>query len=320
MTGRGEPDIPLTGRVLRGVGVAGLGYAATQGLTLAIYIVLARLVTPAEFGIYTAASVVLYFGFLFTESGMVAALIQRRDRIEEAANTALFASLIGGALWAGIAFLLSPLIGDFFRSDEVGEVTAAMSGLLLIRTSTTAPDGMLERRLSFLRRSVVDPVATVAFGIGAIVSAANGLGVWSFVIGLYAAAVVDTILSWVLARWKPQPRLASFAMWREMMRFGKHVIGAGIVERLGHQGDRALVGRFIGEAPLGQYSYAFRIASMPFMAILAVASHVLFPAFATISHDLARLKGGFFRALRLVMVVAMPAGLFLARWVRPSSS
>ena len=311
MSAEGEPAT-LTSRVVRGVGVAGLGYAATQALTLITYVVLARLVTPVEFGQYTAASVILYFGFLFTESGMVAAVIQRRDRVEEAANTALFATLIGGLLFAGVALALAPLIGDFFRSDTVAALVAAFSGLLFLRTTTVAPDAMLERRLSFLRRAVVEPISAIGFGLGAIIAASNGLGVWSFAVGLYAAAFIDTVLSWALARWRPQPRLASLGMWRELMSFGRHVIAAGIVERLGQQGDRLIVGRFIGTAPLGQYGYAYRVATMPYMAILAIAAHVLYPAFASIAEDTQRLLRGHMRALALVMVVAAPSGLFLA--------
>ena len=100
-------------------------------------------------------------------------------------------------------------------------------------------------------------------------------------------------------------------MWRELVRFGRHVIAAGIVQRVGEQADRVLVGRFVGTASLGQYQYALRLAMAPFEATLAVASHVLFPAFARISHDRERLNSAFLRSLRWVMVVAMPASLIL---------
>ena len=96
--GPGEPEDPtpggepLTGTVLRGAGVAVLGYAGAQVITLAFYLALARLVTPSEFGEFAAASIVITAGILFVESGMLAALIQRRDRLEEAANTAVIAT------------------------------------------------------------------------------------------------------------------------------------------------------------------------------------------------------------------------------------
>ena len=250
-------------------------------------------------------------GLLFTESGMLAALIQRRDRIGEAANTALVATLASGIAVSLLALAVAPLIGSFFRSDTVGAVAAAISGQLFLRSATVVPNAMLERRLAFLRRTIVEPLAAVAFAAAAIVAMSTGLGVWGLVIGNYVQIGIDAILTWALARWRPHPRLASLAMWRELVRFGRHVIAAGMVQRVGEQVDRVLVGRFVGTASLGQYQYALRLAMAPFEATLAVASHVLFPAFARISHDRERLNSAFLRSLRWVMVVAMPASLIL---------
>jgi PST family polysaccharide transporter len=297
--------------VLRGVGLAGSGYALTQVITLATYLVLARLTSPLTFGQYAEAAVLVGVGLLFTESGMLAALIQRRERIAEAANTALISTLVSGVAVSLLALALAPLIGLFFRSDTVGAVAAAISGQLFLRSATVVPNAMLERDLAFLRRTVVEPVAAVAFAAAAIVAMANGLGVWGLVIGNYVQIAIDAALTWALARWRPRPRLASLAMWRELVDFGRHVIAAGIVQRVGEQADRVLVGRFVGTSALGQYQYALRLAMAPFEATLAVASHVLFPAFARISHDRERLGSAYLRSLRWVMIAAMPASLIL---------
>jgi O-antigen/teichoic acid export membrane protein len=305
------PAESLTTRVLRGVGLAGSGYALTQVITLATYLVLARLTSPLAFGQYAEAAVLVGVGLLFTESGMLAALIQRRERIAEAANTALISTLASGIAVSLLALAVAPLIGSFFGSGTVGAVAAAISGQLFLRSATVVPNAMLERELAFLRRTVVEPLAAVAFAAAAIVAMANGMGVWGLVIGNYVQIAVDAALTWALARWRPRPRLASLAMWRALVRFGRHVIAAGVVQRVGEQADRVLIGRFVGTSALGQYQYALRLAMAPFEATLAVASHVLFPAFARISHDRERLSSAFLRSLRWVMVAAMPASLIL---------
>lgn len=301
----------LRGRVLRGVGLAGSGYAVTQAITLATYLVLARLTSPVAFGQYAEAAVLVGVGLLFTESGMLAALIQRRERVPEAASTALVSTLASGVAVSLIALAVAPLIGLFFRSGTVGAVAAAISGQLLLRSATVVPNAMLERELAFRRRTVVEPVAALAFAAAAIVAMAHGMGVWGLVIGNYVQIGVDASLTWALARWRPRLALASVGMWRELVRFGRHVIAAGIVQRLGEQADRVLVGRFVGTSSLGQYQYALRLAMAPFDATLAVASHVLFPAFARISHDRDRLVSAYLQSLRWVMVAAMPASLIL---------
>ena len=115
-----------------------------------------------------------------------------------------------------LALAVAPLIGDFFRSDTVGAVAAAISGQLFLRSATVVPNAMMERELALLRRTVVEPSAAIAFAAAAIVAMANGLGVWGLVIGNYVQIAVDAVLTWVLARWRPRAHLASLGMWREL--------------------------------------------------------------------------------------------------------
>ena len=154
--------------MLRGAGLGGLGYGASQALTLGIYIVLARLITPEEFGDFAAATVLIGFTLLVTETGMMSAIVQRRSRVDEAANTAFLATLVSGVVFTGILFALAPLVGNFFDSDEVQELAAATSGLILLRTVVAVPDGILWRQFSFLRRLVIEPAQAFAFGVAAI--------------------------------------------------------------------------------------------------------------------------------------------------------
>jgi O-antigen/teichoic acid export membrane protein len=305
------PAESLTRRVVRGVGLSGSGYLLTQLITLATYLVLARLATPRDFGDWAAATILVAVGLLFTESGMLAALIQRRSRIEEAANTALIATLTAGICGTLIALAAAPLVGSYFRSDQIGAVAAVVSGELVLRSMTVVPNAMMERRLAFLRRTIVEPLAAVAFAAAAIVACAHGLGVWGLLIGNYVQTGVDVSATWVLARWRPRPSLASLGMWRELVRYGRHVVAAGIIQRVADQTDRLLVGRFVGTSSLGQYQYALRVAQAPYAATLAVASHVLYPAFARISEDPARLRSAYLRSLRWVMAAALPISLGL---------
>ena len=103
----------------------------------------------------------------------------------------------------------------------------------------------------------------------------------------------------------------SFAMWLELVSYGRHVIAAGLVVRVGDEIPTVLVGRFAGTGSLGQYRYANRIASLPLGLILAAASYVIFPAFSRISHDAQRFAAAFLRSLRLFATIAFPLSLIL---------
>lgn len=313
MRSRHDPDVSrgLAQVVVRGVALAGGGYVLTQVLTLGFYLALARLATPEEFGQLAAGSILVSIGLLFTESGMQAAVVQRPHRVEDAAATAVIATFVAGAAFALIALALSPLIGTFFDSGEIASVAAVMSGLLLLQSVPLVPSALLQRRFSFARRMVVEPAGVVAFGVTAVIATSNEMGVWGLVLGRYATAVTDIVLSWALARWRPRFSLASVGTWRELVAFGRFVFGATAVYRAGGQVPVALLGRFVGAGALGQFQYASRLAATPFAVMLAAASYVLFPAFARIADDPPRLRSGFVRSLRWMGTLGIPGGLIL---------
>jgi O-antigen/teichoic acid export membrane protein len=306
-----EHPTELTRTVVRGISIAGLGYIGAQAITLGFYLALARLATPTDFGELAAGSLVVGLGMWASESGMMAAVIHRREGLEEAASTATVATFVGGLGFSLLALAVSPLIGLFFNSSTIGQVAAAMSGLILLRTLDVAPSALMQRRFSFMRRTIVEPATAAAFGIAAVIGTANGLGVWGLVIGNYCGAVVALVLSWGLARWRPDLSMASFETWKEMARYGRHVLASVMVRHVGEQADTIWLGRFLGAAPLGQYRYAFRLASTPLLALVAAGSYVLFPAFARIATDMERFERAFLRSLRWMALVGFPAGLIM---------
>ena len=122
-----EPDIPaqdegaqegLAGTVMRGASMAAGGFAFAQAVNLGFYVVLARLLDPSEFGIYAAATVLLGFAYMVTETGMASAVVHRRDRVEEAQSTAVVAMWVSGAFFSLVALALSPVIGLIFDSSQ----------------------------------------------------------------------------------------------------------------------------------------------------------------------------------------------------------
>lgn len=309
--GRLDRSTGLTAVVMRGAGYAGGGYVLAQLLNLGFYIVLARLLTPDDFGLYAAATILTGFAMLFGDSGMNAALIQRRTRLDEAANTAVIATFSFGIAFSLFALAMAPVIGAFFRDSEITAIAAAMSGIVFVDAINVVPEALLQRRFSFLRRLVIEPLQVIVFGVVTVVLAANDMGVWALVIGQYAGVLTAGILAWILARWRPQLRLASFALWREMVSYARHVLVANGILRAGQQADSLIIGRIISAAALGQFRYAYRIASTPYQAMMAAAAYVLFPAFSRISESRERFEQAFVRSLRFLSAVAMPAGLVL---------
>jgi PST family polysaccharide transporter len=285
------------------------GWSLSQGLMFGAYIVLARLVSPTDFGRYAAASIVTGVGGLFAESGMMSALISRRDRIDEAASTAFFSLLVSGVLLTLGALAVAPLIGLFFHNDQVGLLSAALSGWLLLRALTVVPDALLQRHFSFARRVAVDPLGAIAFAAASITLGAAGAGAWALVAGAYASMAVQVVSSWAFARTRPRLRLASVAMWRELSKFARPVIGSEILRRIAGQLDAIMLGRFSGAASLGQYRNGLRLAQQPSNAFVDVGAYVLLPTLARLAHDRKRLETAARHVYGVVAAATLPAGL-----------
>jgi O-antigen/teichoic acid export membrane protein len=301
----------LTGVVLRGASLAASGFLLTNLLTLGFYVALARLATPRDFGVLAAGSVLVYFSATFVESGLAAALIRRRDDVDEAANTVLVATVAAGAGLAVVALAAAPLVGHFFGSQRVTHVAAAMSGILLVRSFGIVPSTLLQKRFSFVRRVVVTPAGVIGFGTAAVVTTAHGWGVWGLVLGSYVSVAVEVVLAWAFVGWRPRLRRASFRTWRSLAAFGRHVIAADVVMSIGDKADSIVVGRVLNTAALGQYRYAWRVAVIPLAAVVNIGAYVLYPAFAAIASDDERLRSAFLRALRWLSIAGLPASLLL---------
>jgi O-antigen/teichoic acid export membrane protein len=297
--------------VLRGISLAGLGYVFTQAITFVSYLALARLIEPRDFGHFAAGILVAGIGTFVGDGGMAAAVIRRQDGGEEVANTAFVSTLISGALMTLFALATAPLMGLFFHSHQVELIAFAMSGWLLLRMIEIVPQALLQRRLSFLRRVIIDPLAAVGFLTVAIVAGSDGLGAWTLVLATYTGAAVTAIAAWALARWRPRPRLASVRTWRELATYGRPVVVGEVIRRGVDEIPVAGVGRFIAAGALGQYTYAMRVATQPFGLIVNAVAYVLLPSFARLAADERRLRAAVVRALRGVCAVAFPAGLIL---------
>lgn len=305
-TARADAPESLTRTTVRGAQFAALGFAASQGLLFGTYLVLARLITPVDFGRYAAGTIITGFGGLFSEGGMIAALISRRDRIDAAASTAFFSQAVAGVLLTLIGVALSPLFGFFFHSDEVAKIAAVLSALLFVKTMMVVPDALLQRRFSFLKRVVTEPLGTIAFAATAIALGASGAGAWSFVAATYASAFVQLASAWLFARFRPRLGDASMGMWRELTAVARPLVVSEVIRRASSQVDGLLIGRFVGLAPLGQYRNGSRLAQQPSTAFVNIGAYVLLPAFASLAATPERLTAAARRVYDIVIVAALP--------------
>ena len=181
----------------------------------------------------------------------------------------------------------------------------------MLHVCASVPDALMQRAFQFKRQMIITPAASIVFAGVSIVFAIQGYGAWAMVIGWYASTTTAVVLSWWMAKWRPFRGRFSFRIWREMAGFSLPLLLDGLAERAREMFEQVIVGRALGTGDLGQYRYAYRIASLPSLAIITICSHVLFPAFSRISDDSSRFRAAFLRALGWIWFAALPIGALL---------
>ena len=307
----------LRGRTLRSFLLLGaqrvVGVVVTAGGSIA----LARLLTPEVFGLYAILVFVITAGVRSSELGLGAALIQRRDLDPAAALGVAFTATFGLALALGAAIAVAaPLVARW--PGVSSDVTAPVRwlALLVVLSSLRMPAMvLLERRLAYFPLTVAETADTVTFHAVAIAAAIAGAGLWSFVVGALAARVVNLVVLWGAARWRPTLRWS----WRELapvMKFGILFQGSILVAIAGDAVVPIFVTAWSGVTGVGFLNWAATLAFLP-LQVVSIAGRVLFPALSSLQADTERFAEATARALNRVTAVLYPAAALLLAGADP---
>ena len=303
----------LSGLVGRMARASALSQVFGELVSFVQTVALARLLTPTDVGIFTAGTVLTGLFTNFVEGGLRAGLVQRQGDLADADETVFWVSLMVGAAASLGCLAAAPVIGIIFNSRAAGLVAAATAGVLLIHSLTNVPESVLQREFSVKRRLIVGPVINVTYAVVAVGLAVLGWGVWSMVAGTYAFYIAWVVSLWMITSWRPGRGHASFAMWRELARFGFPLVLGMTGFRLRTAVEALVVGRVLSTGALGFFRYGQRIAQIPQMGIIEVGATTLFPAFSRIADDRERFAAAYLRALHWAMVGgAAGTGLMIA--------
>lgn len=303
----------LSSAVHRMASASALAQIVGQLVSFVQTVILARLLTPTDVGIFTAGTVLTVLLTDVAAGGLQAGLVQRQGDLADADETVFRVTLLVGAAASLGCLAVAPLIGIIFNNRDAGLVAAATSGILLLHALTNVPEAVLQREFSVKRRLIVGPAIAVSYAAVAITLAALGWGVWSMVVGTYASYITWVISLWMLTSWRPGRGHISFALWRELARYGFPLALAMIGYRARTAVESLVVGRFLSTAALGFFRYGQRIVLIPQMAIIQVGATTLFPAFSRIANDGKRFAAAYLRALHWAMIGgAAGTGLMIA--------
>ncbi len=298
----------MTGRVTRGISWSAMSSVTTQASRAVTAIILARLLTPEEFGL--AAIVLIFSGLalVFTDVALGAGLVQRSRITEQDRSTVFWTSCaIGGGLTVlGVA--LSWPVAGFFGEPDLQMLLAVFSLTFLVNGLATTQATLLQRALDFRSLEIRVIASTLVGMVTAVVVAAAGGGAWAIVAQSLASTTLSTLLLWSFSRWRPH-RVFSTRSLRELGAFGLGIFGARVTWFVNQNVDTVLIGRFLGSGPLGLYAIAFNLILFPVSRIAQPIEAVMFPAMSRIQDEPERFARGWLRGSRLVMALALPAML-----------
>ncbi|HSD33573.1 MAG TPA: lipopolysaccharide biosynthesis protein [Gemmatimonadales bacterium] len=297
----------LTHHTVAGIMWMSYGKAAYFLLQLVVLGVLARLITPAAFGVVSAALVVIGFSAIASTLGLGPALVQRPELERRHIDTAFTFSFLLGLALGAIIWLGAPVAATFLRMPDVTPVLRALAWVFPLNGLGAVGQALLSRELHFSWLANLDVVSYgVGYGIIGIVTALLGWGVWALV----AAQIGQAIARTTVLLWKHPPRLRlafDGRAFADLAYFGGGFTVARIANYAAVNGDNVVVGRMLGAAPLGFYGRAYSLMSAPAYAFGTVLDQVLFPAMAKVQNDLPRLGAAYRRGVALIALVVLPA-------------
>lgn len=301
----------LTGRALTGLAWSSSGAGVHAVMQVAVLSVLARLVTPAEFGVVAAAQVVVSFAAIFQQVGVGPALVQRAALTDQHQRVAFtFTCALGIALTL-VMWISAPAVAGFFRLDTLPSVLRAISSLFVLQSVAVVAGSLLQRDLAFRRLAGIDVVSYgVGYGVVGTVAAGFGLGVWALVSAALAQAALKSGLLLTSRRHPMRPSLDRRAAV-ELLRFGSGFTLGRVFNQLALQGDNLVVGRWLGPTALGMYGRAYQLMATPATVTGTAIDKVLFPAMAQVQDDAAKLGRAYARGVGIVALVMVPASVFV---------
>ncbi len=303
----------LERRTKVGVAWTALATAVAQIVTFVLGVALARLLRVEDFGIFAAILIFLELSSSVVSSGLVAALIQRREIGPQHYATAFMLQLAAAAAICSAIAVVSPWVSLLLGIDETGPVLAVASLYLLILPFISTPTAILRKRIDFKTAGIADVLEQLVAGLIAVATALGGQGVWSLVSGRLGGYAFKALWLARAVRWRPSLHYDPQAR-RDLLPFALRLVAVNTLNDLASKIDYFVVGRLLGPAALGFYSRAYHLMTFPLTKITNAMNVVLFSAFSDVQHEPAALKRAVLKSLCYASLLTFPflVGLF---WV-----
>ena len=291
--------------VVRGVRWKAIGQATTQLSRILVMLLLARLLSPRDFGL--AGMVLVFAGLiqLFADFGFSASIIQHKVITEKDRSTAFWTNVGVGILLTGLGIAASPDVARFYGEPRLKALLMTLSLTFLVAALGSTQASLLTREMRFRTLELAAMVGSMTGAAVAVAAALAGAGPWALILQAVGTTSTTTVYLWLSMRVGPRHGI-SVASLRKLWGFGASVFASRIFTYLGRDTDNFLVGRFLGAQLLGIYSISYSVIAMPFDRVLTPVQALLQPMFARLQDDVERTRDAWLQGLRMATAIIAP--------------
>ncbi len=295
----------LESRTVRGIGWTATSRIAQLLMSIVISAILARLLTPSDFGLIAMVLVFSNFVAIFSGFGFSSAIVQKKEVSDEALSSTFWINVGLGTLLTLALAASAPLIAAFYSQPRLTSIVVFISTTFFITSFANVPHALLTKRMNFKALAIINVCAIGISGPIAIFLAFSGYGVWSLAWYTVLTTVFAAIFTCIYARWVPHFLLGRQHM-KGLLGYGANLTGFSFVTYFSQNMDNLLVGRFLGSTALGFYNLAYNLLVLPTSNISDVIGSVMFPALSRIQHDKKRVREVYVTANRYIAAVSFP--------------
>lgn len=276
-----------------------------QAMQMAIFIVLARILTPEAFGLMGMLAVFIAVSQSLTDSGFGQALIQKKDADEVDFSSVFYINLVASAVIYGILYAAAPLIASFYGEPILTGMIRLLGIKFIIAAFSMVQIAKLTKEVQFKKLMIAKLPSTLLGGAAGIGAAYNGFGVWSLVIQQLTDATAYSIQVWIQAKWKPL-WVFDWKRVKELFKFGGRMMTSGILHTIYQNIYEVVIGRYFATAQVGYFTQANKIKQLPVQNISSALNRVTFPVLSEIQDDDVRLKRAYKKIIRQVIFFIAP--------------
>lgn len=285
-------------------------------ISFVVGIVLARLLSPREFGLIGMIIVFVAISESFINSGFSNALIRKQNCTNTDYSTVFYFNLVVGFLFFLLLNISTPAISSFFNEPELQPIVRVMAWILMVNSLSIIQRTILVKRVDFKLFARVSIISSLSSGAIALIMAFNGYGVWSLVAQRLSRQIFETLFLWIWNNWRPQ-FLFSWDSFKELFGFGSKLLISGLIDTIYRNVYYLIIGKFFSAQELGYYTKADDFKRIPSEGLNGVISRVSFPVLSSIQNNKPRLKTNYQKLIRSTMFITFILMMGLAAVSEP---